>query len=383
MRLLTVDQLCTLLKHALARMKSVPNSEPFLKPVDPLQFPAYKDYISCPMDIQSMERNIRRKQYGSTEAMLADCKWILHNCIIFNSPVSKLTSTKNIVKVCKHEMQEIENCPDCYLNAHTRKDSWFVAACRIPHLLVWAKLKGFPYWPAKAMRINSEENVDVRFFGAHDRAWIPLKDVFLYSEEAPVVLKNKAKRGNLDGCIHEVEMYIKNIKDKFGKFQHAPSKINLDPKKEEEQLKLLYPNCTLPFDLGPRRRTRTYSFSGSERSHAATPTPSEVEGLTEDESQPALESANDLPQTEVIEEDLEQPPDMPEKPDLEDEMLTTEDEEAQAKPSETSNTQTETETKDPTPVKAVEAISKVTSDRAAASPPCEVSSTTLNNEEKE
>ena len=39
------------------------------------------------------------------------------------------------------------------------------------------------------MRINSEENVDVRFFGAHDRAWIPLKDVFLYSEEAPVVLK--------------------------------------------------------------------------------------------------------------------------------------------------------------------------------------------------
>ena len=60
---------------------------------------------------------------------------------------------------------------------------------RIPHLLVWAKLKGFPFWPAKAMRINSEENVDVRFFGAHDRAWIPLKDVFLYSEEAPVVLK--------------------------------------------------------------------------------------------------------------------------------------------------------------------------------------------------
>ena len=98
------------------------NSEPFLKPVDPVQFPAYKDYISCPMDLQvavhrdqwsrghslslpymmtyilqqvkkkpnplfqSMERNIRRKQYGSTEAMLADCKWILHNCIIFNSP---------------------------------------------------------------------------------------------------------------------------------------------------------------------------------------------------------------------------------------------------------------------------------------------------------
>ena len=74
---------------------------------------------------------------------------------------------------------------------------------------------------------------------------------------------------------------------------------------------------------------------------------------------------------------------MPEKPDLEDEMLTNADEEVQAKTSEASNIQVETEAKDPTPVKAVEAISKVTSDRAAASPPCEVSSTTLNNEEKE
>ena len=33
-------------------MKSVVNSDPFIKPVDPVQFPAYKDYISCPMDLQ-------------------------------------------------------------------------------------------------------------------------------------------------------------------------------------------------------------------------------------------------------------------------------------------------------------------------------------------
>ncbi len=47
MRLLTIDQLCTLLKHALSRMKSVTNVEPFLKPVDPLQFPAYKVRFDC------------------------------------------------------------------------------------------------------------------------------------------------------------------------------------------------------------------------------------------------------------------------------------------------------------------------------------------------
>ena len=98
---------------------------------------------------------------------------------------------------------------------------------------------------------------------------------------------------------------------------------------------------------------------------------------------------------------------MPEKPDLEDDMLTIEDDEVEfpkvAKVSEvpatknSSNHDIQTTTKpalvaetiakdskEP-PVKAVsEAITKVTSDRAAASPPCEVSSTTINNEiEKE
>jgi hypothetical protein len=130
MRLLTVDNLCGLLKHALGRMRSVSSVDPFVKPVDPNEFPAYRDYITFPMDLTTMERNIKRKHYGSTEAFLADTKWILHNCIIFNSAASKLTSVaKYLVKICKHEMQEIENCPDCYLNAHTKKDSWFVAAC--------------------------------------------------------------------------------------------------------------------------------------------------------------------------------------------------------------------------------------------------------------
>ena len=93
------------------------------------------------------------------------------------------------------------------------------------------------------MRINSEENVDVRFFGAHDRAWIPLKDVFLYSEDPPIQVKNK-KKGNLEGCIHEVDLYINNIKEKFGKFVHAPFKTNLDPRKEQDQILMLYPDVS-------------------------------------------------------------------------------------------------------------------------------------------
>ena len=37
-----------------------------------------------------------------------------------------------------------------------------------PHMLIWARLKGFPYWPAKAVK-SRDGNVDCRFFGRHDR----------------------------------------------------------------------------------------------------------------------------------------------------------------------------------------------------------------------
>lgn len=52
------------------------------------------------------------------------------------------TAAKAIIKICKQEMQEIEKCPSCYLNANTKKNSWFIEVCPKPHILVWAKLKG-------------------------------------------------------------------------------------------------------------------------------------------------------------------------------------------------------------------------------------------------
>lgn len=45
------------------------------------------------------------------------------------------------VQVCKHEMAEIDTCADCYVHAHTKRETWFLEPCRRPHLLLWAKLK--------------------------------------------------------------------------------------------------------------------------------------------------------------------------------------------------------------------------------------------------
>jgi hypothetical protein len=81
--MISVDVLCSLLKFVIQRMK-YPDSEPFFRPVDCALLPNYTDYVFNPMDFSTLEKNIKRKLYGSTEAFTADVKWILHNTIIYN-----------------------------------------------------------------------------------------------------------------------------------------------------------------------------------------------------------------------------------------------------------------------------------------------------------
>lgn len=52
-------------------------------------------------------------------------------------------------------------------------------------------VSGFPYWPAKGMSVSGAGLVDVRFFGAHDRAWVPARDCFLFCEKDPNNFRTK------------------------------------------------------------------------------------------------------------------------------------------------------------------------------------------------
>uniref|UniRef100_H2YZW3 Zinc finger protein n=1 Tax=Ciona savignyi TaxID=51511 RepID=H2YZW3_CIOSA len=219
---LSIQQLSIHLRYALQRMK-VAGSEPFLEPVDTRKFNDYLDYVFHPMDISTLEKNVRRSQYGCTEAFLADVKWILHNCIIYNGTHTKLTHiAKTMVKIAQHEMTEIEVCPECYLNSCRKRENWFCEPCKDPHVLVWAKLQWvFHTGPAKALRID-KGMVDARFFGQHDRAWIPLSGCYLMSKEMPHPVKNKKKgRGGLDGAMQETQHYIDNVIKKLGTFEYA------------------------------------------------------------------------------------------------------------------------------------------------------------------
>ncbi|XP_068607072.1 MYND-type zinc finger-containing chromatin reader ZMYND8-like [Brachionichthys hirsutus] len=233
MTMLTIDQLSYLLKFALQKIKQ-PGTEPFQKPVSLEQHPDYAEYIFHPMDLCTLEKNIKKKIYGCTEAFLADMKWILHNCIIYNGGNHKLTATaKVIVKICEHEMNEIEVCPECYLSSCQKKDNWFCEPCSPPHPLVWAKLKGFPFWPAKALR-EKDGQVDARFFGQHDRAWVPINNCYLMSKEIPFSVKKT--KSIFNSAMQEMEVYVDNIRKKFGVFNYAPFRT---PYTANNQLQML------------------------------------------------------------------------------------------------------------------------------------------------
>uniref|UniRef100_A0A665TDP4 Protein kinase C-binding protein 1-like n=1 Tax=Echeneis naucrates TaxID=173247 RepID=A0A665TDP4_ECHNA len=233
MTMLSIDQLSYLLKFALQKIKQ-PGTEPFQKPVSLEQHPDYAEYIFHPMDLCTLEKNIKKKMYGCTEAFLADMKWILHNCIIYNGGNHKLTATaKVIVKICEHEMNEIEVCPECYLSSCQKRDNWFCEPCSQPHPLVWAKLKGFPFWPAKALR-EKDGQVDARFFGQHDRAWVPINNCYLMSKEIPFSVKKT--KSIFNSAMQEMEVYVENIRKKFGVFNYAPFRTPYTPNNQLQML---------------------------------------------------------------------------------------------------------------------------------------------------
>ncbi|XP_045430741.1 protein kinase C-binding protein 1 isoform X26 [Pipistrellus kuhlii] len=221
-------------KPGLLNSNNKEQTDAFQKPVPLEQHPDYAEYIFHPMDLCTLEKNAKKKMYGCTEAFLADAKWILHNCIIYNGGNHKLTQiAKIVIKICEHEMNEIEVCPECYLAACQKRDNWFCEPCSNPHPLVWAKLKGFPFWPAKALR-DKDGQVDARFFGQHDRAWVPINNCYLMSKEIPFSVKKT--KSIFNSAMQEMEVYVENIRRKFGVFNYSPFRTPYTPNSQYQML---------------------------------------------------------------------------------------------------------------------------------------------------
>lgn len=97
-------------------------------------------------------------------------------------------------------------CPECYDNANKNPEKYFVNVCKSKHEPVWAKIYGYPYWPAKVMHVNKTGkkilSYDVQFFGTYEigRA-VPYDQIKKYSVKHPNNYLNTKYQKDLDDCM--------------------------------------------------------------------------------------------------------------------------------------------------------------------------------------
>ncbi|KAK0167362.1 hypothetical protein PV327_004769 [Microctonus hyperodae] len=120
------------------------------------------------MDLAIMEMKTKKNEYKCLSEFQADAQNILHNIIIYhgeNSVIGEMGAT--MYQDCCYDLKEIRRCADCYRISNEKPEKmWFCIPCNPPHQLVYAKQKGYPYWPAKVMEVK-DDVYDVRFFGGH------------------------------------------------------------------------------------------------------------------------------------------------------------------------------------------------------------------------
>uniref|UniRef100_A0A671PN22 Zinc finger MYND domain-containing protein 11-like n=1 Tax=Sinocyclocheilus anshuiensis TaxID=1608454 RepID=A0A671PN22_9TELE len=172
---LNKQEMTTCLKFILGRMKERVR---FTLSGKESKQPIYRRLIHTLLDVDNVQENISEGKYKSFEEFRADAQLIVHNTAILHGVNSDQTEIARLLynDTC-HELNELMLCRHCFYLSNARPDNWFCYPCSPTHELVWARMKGFGYWPAKVMQREGNQ-VDVRFFGhQHQRAWIPSDNI--------------------------------------------------------------------------------------------------------------------------------------------------------------------------------------------------------------
>ncbi|XP_058448588.1 zinc finger MYND domain-containing protein 11 [Malaya genurostris] len=147
--------------------------------------------------IDMMDKKINESSYTTLEEFSGDILDIAHNIgIIHGANSLEYNAVMYFVTDCVYDLYEIRQCPDCFRHSNEKAEpDWFARPCITRHELVFAKQKGYQYWPAKVIRVHNNL-YDVRFFGdKHSRAVIEDTCVKSIDTDFEVLKINPKQRG--------------------------------------------------------------------------------------------------------------------------------------------------------------------------------------------
>ncbi|XP_050307136.1 zinc finger MYND domain-containing protein 11 isoform X2 [Anthonomus grandis grandis] len=202
-------------------------------------------------DMSVIEVNLNTDTYKRLSDFLADILTVEHNVAVFHGIDSQeYQAAELMVRDTQHDLTELKNCTDCYKHSNEKINPlWFALPCRKPHDLVWAKQKGYPYWPAKVIK-ETPFHCDVRFFGGkHERALIHKSFVkpITTTKESLKIKPSLAFTKSLEELIyhqkllrdpHELNKFLSDSKSKkTGKKSLSPVEVvkPITPKKKGKQ----------------------------------------------------------------------------------------------------------------------------------------------------
>ncbi|XP_022697802.1 protein kinase C-binding protein 1-like [Varroa jacobsoni] len=219
--------------------------EVFHAPVSLEEYPDYKDFVVKPFDLQQLEQLVTKQRYSCVEEFVSDLKWIHHNSVVYNGPQNRISSSAvAMLKAADKEVGEMSLCPQCYLHMRratasqsqsaspasgtalsSSNGNFFSEVCSPPHIIVWAKIRGFPHWPAKVMRVEGDQ-VTVKFFGDHNKSLVTLGNCTILTQKPPV--NQKSKKGSYSTAMDEMATYVRKYRERFGvDFRYETDQIKL------------------------------------------------------------------------------------------------------------------------------------------------------------
>ncbi|XP_061110100.1 zinc finger MYND domain-containing protein 11-like isoform X2 [Conger conger] len=174
--------------------------------------PMYRRLIHTALDVSNIQENLTEGKYKSFDEFKADAQLIVHNtAILFGVHSDQAEIARLLYTDTCHELDELQLCRNCFYLSNARPDNWFCYPCAPNHEVVWAKMKGFGYWPAKVLQ-REQNQVDVRFFGhQHQRAWIPADNIQDISVSV-AQLQVKRSMGWKKAC-EELELYQRFLRE--------------------------------------------------------------------------------------------------------------------------------------------------------------------------